>query len=165
MAVAVLGATAGRILVVIHAILGTSVVAFSTHLAVWSFGAYRGRATSQRRLRWSAGAACVAYAAELVLGVAMYPTYKVHVRAEVLDAAGGAHTWAARLFEWKEHWIALGLPLLVVAFVLAGMRRPATARVAWPAALFYCAAGAALCAWAGAVFGLTVTSVRSIGAI
>lgn len=87
----------------------------------------------------------------------------------------------ARIFDIKEHWSALGLPLAFAAFVLAltlpktrapGARaakdddgdEPADATAAHRL-LVWCAYGVAFCAWLAAIIGLYVSSFRSVGAI
>ncbi|MCP4444040.1 MAG: hypothetical protein GY811_01680 [Myxococcales bacterium] len=72
------------LLLVGHAVGALLCVALSTHLLVWLRRWSRGtvRHGSIRRFAvWSA----VAYATTMLLGMALYPTYKVRVRAEYLE--------------------------------------------------------------------------------
>jgi hypothetical protein len=163
----VVGVPLGRFLLVVHAIVGGLAVATTTHLVVWSYPSLSRRPTRTRGIRTFALWAMVSYIAQLVLGNVLYPAYKVRVRMGYLEersAAGQNLGWVSRVFDWKEHWVAIGLPLLVVAFVLSGRRAPSTAPLEWPRAVFFCALGAAVCAWTAAIIGLLVTSVRSVGA-
>jgi len=172
-----------RLLLVVHAILGALTVATTTHLVVWLR-----RRPSAAGVRWFAALAVGVYAAQFLLGNLLYPVYRVRVRAEYLEMpsaqeaharadaearaaiAGRAHAPApppapprdlsgfARLSDVKEHCVALGLPLAAGAFLLV---RRGSGRAG--ALLTFCAAGAALCAWFGAIVGLVVTSIRAIG--
>jgi hypothetical protein len=86
----------------------------------------------------------------------------------------------ARLFDIKEHVVALGLVLAVaacaLAFALVRMRRRAIPngdgddgdgepRIALERLLHACALGMASCAWFGGIVGLYVSSFRSVGAV
>jgi len=128
------------------------VIAVSTHLVVWSYPLLVGRPARTRAIRWFAATGALLYAAQFALGILLYPTYKVRVAAELADS------WAPCLFDVKEHWVALGLPLLLAAWVLSRRGRDASRL------LFACAFGAAICAWSGGIIGLLVTSARSIAA-
>ncbi|MBK7580695.1 MAG: hypothetical protein IPI67_10865 [Myxococcales bacterium] len=57
----------------------------------------------------------VAYSAAWLLGATIYPTFRVRVRADFLDAA---HPWATGLFEIKEHAATLALlPVLTIVLL------------------------------------------------
>ncbi len=71
----------------------------------------------------------------------------------------------ARVFDVKEHWVALGLALAAGAFLLAWTwdpRRDGASPI--PGRLLVVLSiGVALCAWGGALAGLYVSSFRAIG--
>lgn len=142
---------AARWLLVVHTVVGAAAVGAATHLVIWTRRLVRGddgRLRATRRFAWIV-LAC--QAAAFLAGNAMYPTYKVEVRAaylenrEAITADQAAHAAqlarlaaheaapapelsatgavikraaaAARWFDVKEHWVALGL-LASLALVL-----------------------------------------------
>lgn len=102
---------------------------------------------------------------DLVLGLALYPTYRTEVRFAVLDvprSAGGlGMAWLARLFDLKEHLVALALPASVGGGVLArvlgpeGIVRRRGLAVGLSCFVFVVVA-------VTAIVGLWVTSVREV---
>ena len=82
-----------------------------------------------------------------------------------------ALTAVSRVFDVKEHWVALGLALAFAACALAWAWDPrrdgggAGASALAGKALFLFAVGTAACAWTGALVGLYVSSFRSVGAL
>lgn len=77
-----------RLLLVVHAVLGAALVAVSTHLVVWMRGFPRGKFQRWRATRKFALIAASLFLLELLVGNAIYPVYKVRVRAEYLDLPG-----------------------------------------------------------------------------
>jgi cytochrome bd-type quinol oxidase subunit 2 len=137
-----------RALLVLHAVLGFAALFAATHHASHAVLAARGRPQTRALLRfsWIAPATVLAQA---ICGLAIYPAYRVRVRAADFDLHAPA---LAGLFDFKEHLAALALPLVVGA-ALAG-RREENAR--WPLAALSCTGAAFL--WAAAVIGLYVTA-------
>jgi len=79
-------------LLTLHAILAFLTVALSTHLAVWLGRNYcRGRFAKRRAIVRFSVLSLVAYALTMVLGLALYPTYRVRVRAEFLENPSRIH--------------------------------------------------------------------------
>jgi len=183
-----------RLLLVLHAIVGATTVATTTHLTVWAWRSLRD-APRLAGLRWL-GTACLSlFATQFALGNLLYPSYKVHVRAEylelpsaqaadararrdahdeVLERAGRAPdpppesepprlARIARLFDVKEHAVALALPIVAAACALAWTWRPERDGPRNGRLLLACAAAAALVSWLAAIVGLVTTSVRSVG--
>jgi hypothetical protein len=143
-----------RALLLLHAVVGATTVAVTTHLFVWVRKWLRGtRGTTA--VRWLAGAGLALYATQFTLGNLIYPVYKVRVRAELLELPSAAVADAearqradelvrqragapppppaelrgtgpryARLFDVKEHIAAIGLPLAALALLLVRVRRP-----------------------------------------
>lgn len=180
-----------RPLLVVHAISAAVLVASTTHHVVWCRGYFFGdfrRYTGERR--FALIAAC-AFVSTFVLGNLLYPTYKVRVRAEYFDnppaiaaeaqlrevqhkaiglppepadpALGGLAP-IARLFDIKEHWVALGCACSVLLCVLSRRAHPRKYPRALPLylGLAMIACGAA---WFGAIVGLVTASFRSVGGV
>lgn len=185
-----------RTWLIVHALVGAATVAACTHLVLWTRTYWRGDLRRFPAARRFAAIAFAFYAAQFTIGNLIYPVFKVRVRAEFLDdpAAIRADTAArnearaqvarranvtppaprvprdlagvARVFDIKEHWVALGLALSAGAFAVAWWWKPAregTERRHAGRLLFALALGAALCAWAGALVGFYVASVRAVG--
>jgi hypothetical protein len=191
----VLTEAAARWVLVLHTALGVAAVGAATHLVLWSRGMLRGsfaRVAAMRRFAWIV---LVLQLLAFAAGNAMYPTYKVEVRAAYLenrDAIAGdqaAHrrelarvaqregevapeltataelvrraARAARWFDIKEHWIALGiLASLALVFVL-GFWEPSAARELVPV-ICGLAVIVAATVWLGAVIGVVTASWRAV---
>jgi hypothetical protein len=181
-----------RPLLVLHAVLGASVVAVSTHLFFWSRRWSRGGTALRRGSRWFAAVGLCLYGLQFAVGNLIYPTYKVRVRAELLELPSAAAAEArvrqearteiharagaappapiepagegtlARLFDVKEHWVAIGLPLMAVACLLVFAWDPRRDGRGPRVLLLACSGGAAACAWIGGLVGLIVTAVRAV---
>jgi hypothetical protein len=183
-----------RFWLVVHAILGAALVAVATHMLVWVWPYLRGRTPRHRGVRIFATVGLCLYVAQFTVGNVIYVPYKVRVRAEYLDlpsavaaddtaraearklvdarvgtssaapAARGELSSPARLFDVKEHWAALGLPLSLATCALAWSwdpRREPDARGP-RGLLFACALLLALCVWFPAIVGLIVTAQRAV---
>jgi hypothetical protein len=137
-----------RALLIWHALLGFTAAFAATHHAVHALLAALGREqrSALRRFGWIAPAAVVAQAA---CGLAIYPAYRVRVRAADFDLHAPA---VAQLFDFKEHLAALALALVVGA-ALAGRREE---EPRWPLAAVSCTGAAFL--WVATVIGLYVTA-------
>jgi hypothetical protein len=147
-----------KALLLSHAVAAGVLVGASTHLALQSLAALRGRA-NPRLLRLYPPVALAAWAVAFALGALLYPHYRVAVRYAWLDVHA---VWASVLFDVKENLAVFTGPLLAVAWranPTAGddARDPTLAR--WFAAAC-CAAGAI--AWWNTLTGLLVNSVRSV---
>lgn len=133
------------------------VVGASTHHLLWArralSGAGRVRATA--RFAWMTLAA---YAGAMALGLVLYPTYRLDVRAAYLDLALPA---VARLFDCKEHLVAVGLAAALGAVPLAreldGGERPP-----WAGLYLVLAGTACACAWFGALVGLYTVAIKAV---
>jgi hypothetical protein len=142
-----------KALLISHAILGFTAVVAATHHAAHAVLAALNRmeARALRRFAWMAPAAIVA---QVVTGLAIYPAYRVNVRAADLERNAPI---AVQLFDFKEHLAALALAL-VIAAALAGRRSEEETR--WPLAALSCTGAAFL--WTAAVIGLYVTARHSL---
>jgi hypothetical protein len=176
-----------RPLLIIHAIAAAVLVASTTHHVVWLRGYFRrnfARYSSERRF---ALIASIAFVVTFLLGNVLYPVYKVRVRAEYLDnpaaiaedmrlreaqrkltaptvvaVAPPSLSPVARLFDIKEHWVAIGcgasLLLLALSRLAHPREQPSTLVLYLGLALLVCAT-----AWWGALVGLITASFRSVG--
>ncbi len=141
-----------RALLVTHAVLGFTAVFAATHHATHAVLAASGRPQARALLRFSV-IAPAAVIAQTICGLAIYPAYRIRVRAADFDLHAPR---LAALFDFKEHLAALALALVVGA-ALAG-RREDGAR--WPLAALSCTGAAFL--WAAAVIGLYVTARHAL---
>ncbi len=181
-----------RPLLYIHAISAAVLVGATTHHLVWCRPYLRGRFGQARAEKRFATLAAAAFVLTFVLGNLLYPTYKVRVRAEYFDnppaiadevklrdaqhrAVGVAAAPApsgptvvaslspiARLFDIKEHWVALGCMASVVLWILSRKAHPRDDRRVLP---LYLGLSMVQCgtAWFGAIAGLVTASYRAVG--
>jgi hypothetical protein len=191
----VLSESAARWLLVLHTGLGVAAVGAATHLVLWLRKARRG-AGAVRSVRRFAVITFVLQVLAFVAGNAMYPTYRVQVRAAYLEnAAALASDYtardeelaklaaregtpaprgeataamvkravkAARWFDVKEHWIALGVITcagLLLVLMLWDPRRDGRAIEPVVMALAYLVAATL---WLGAVIGVLTASWRAV---
>ena len=147
---------AARWLLVLHALTGLALLGSTTHLALAVVSVLRGRRTSLRMIRVQSQVVAVLFAVTFVAGLLMYPHFRVMVRGLGLDRDA---PWASNLFDIKENFALLGLPLTAVLVSTRHQVEPAA-----PVVPFF-----AVCAFAcwglvasAAVSGLVVTSVRGI---
>ena len=145
-----------RPLLLVHAVLGFTAAFLVAHHAASAWQEVRGRRAARqlRRFGWMAPTALLLQGAA---GLLLYPVYRVRVRFAHLDAAAPA---VAQLFELKEHFGALSLPL-VVAAALLGRTAPIDP-VARRAVAALSSAGALL-VWCALVIGLYVTARHPVG--
>lgn len=158
-----------RFLLVLHTILGGALVASATHLVVWTRGYWRGnlaRVKGVKRFAWIV--ACL-FAAQLLLGLVIYPIYKVRVRVEYFDDPTAAMQLyptvqkVSRWFDVKEHAIGLGLAVAIGLVWILSAWKPkqdgdSIAPVVAGMALFVAAT-----TWFAAIVGIVTVSFRSIG--
>jgi hypothetical protein len=146
-----------RLLVILHAAAAIVLIGASTHHAIIACGYVRGR-YKPRLARIYAATSASAYAVTFGLGLLAYPTFRYHVRALYLDRY---EPWASNLFETKENFAALGLPVVAIAFGLARALADADDRP-----LVWCyAASAALTAaivWFDVFSGLAIALARGV---
>ena len=141
---------AARTLLILHAILGFTAVMAASHHAAHAVLAAVGRpqARALKRFGWIAPAAVIAQA---ICGLAIYPVYRVRVRAAELERTA---PFVVQLFDFKEHLSALALALVIAAALAGRTEQPQGAR--WPVAALSCTGAAFL--WTAAIIGLYVTA-------
>lgn len=149
--------TTARLLVVLHALAAIVLVGASTHHALIAIGYLRGR-HKVRLGRIYAATVLVTYTITFVLGLLAYPTFRYHVRALYFDRYA---VWASNLFDTKENFAALGLPIVLAAFALSRVMNPkedlAMARVYAAFVLL----GTAI-VWFDVISGLAISLTRGV---
>lgn len=139
-----------------HALAAFAAVATAGHLAWAALQLARGRAGSPRLLAVHPRLVAWCLGAALVVGLVLYPHYRVNVRGYVLDREA---PWASNLFDVKEYAGVVALPTVLA---LLGARR----HVVPGGPLVRPFAVASLTAFALLAFslvaGLIVTSVRGV---
>lgn len=150
---------ARRVLVVLHTAGAIVLIGSSTHHALQMRHYLRGRFGRKALEKTYAKVIAVAYTLTFLLGAALYPTYRYHVRALFLDRYAD---WAARLFDLKEVFAALALFVAIGLGALAPTFDPNEERSLVPV---YASMSLIVCAvvWLDVIAGLVVMSVRGIG--
>ncbi|MEO9157347.1 MAG: hypothetical protein ABI591_17160 [Kofleriaceae bacterium] len=181
--------SAARWLLVLHTGLGVAAVAAGTHLVVWLRRYLRG-VGSRRAVVKFAWIFLALQAAAFLAGNLMYPTYKVEVRAAYLDNPGALiaeqatraraldalvpaphaeapdlvrdAAQAARWFDVKEHWIALGLFASAAVVLVLALWDPVRDGVAFAPIVVGLAAIACGTVWLGAIIGVLTAAWRAV---
>ena len=159
MTAAVIFEEAARPLLLLHAVLGFAAVFSATHLAAYSLLALSGRGLSGlRRFSWIAP---LAVTLQFLLGLLLYPTYRVTVRAADFDQHAPR---VAQLFDFKEHLAALALALVWAAALAARfVFRPQGSPAGLRGAVAAVSSSAAVLLWMVALLGLYVTARHPVG--
>ena len=144
---------AARPLLLAHAVFAFAALFASTHHAAHAVLSALGRA-QQRELRRFGFIAPACLVAQALLGLALYPTYRVRVRAPDFDRAAPA---LAQLFDFKEHLAALSLALVIAAAV-AGIAQQKAQPPAQRWTLAGLSLGGAAMLWTATLIGLYVTA-------
>jgi hypothetical protein len=175
----VLAESAARWLLVAHTALGVAAVAAATHLVIWLRRYARGSFGKRGAVIRFAWLVLVLQLAAFACGNVMYPTYKVEVRSAYLEnaraiaadrAARGetattelvrSAAQAARWFDVKEHWVALGIFASAALLLALVLWDPTTGRAAAPI-LVGLAALVAATLWIAAIIGVLTASWRAV---
>ncbi|MFN2328406.1 MAG: hypothetical protein ABR612_05775 [Chromatocurvus sp.] len=101
-------------LLIVHGLAAVVLLGGLTHQAATSISqGHTGRSFFQRYRAVDGtlmvNAIVVAYLATFILGMLIYPTYRLDVRIALVEMR---LPWAIGLFEIKEHWAAIGLATL-----------------------------------------------------
>ena len=148
---------AARLLVLLHALAAIVLVGATTHHAIVAIGYLRGK-PRPRLGRIYAAVVAVTYVITFVIGLLAYPTFRYHTRALYLDRY---EPWASNLFDMKENFAALGLPLVIGVLVLSRVLDPRRDRLlVGPYAGFVLMTAAIV--WFGVISGLLITMVRGV---
>lgn len=148
-------------LLLAHAVLGFTAVGATTHHAVYSVLLARGQKRFAQLARFGI-IAPLAVLTQVVLGMVLYPTYRVRIRAVHFDPHAPLYT---QLFDFKEHLAALSVPLLLSAVLIARLlaREPFPPAPALTRTLAALSCSAALLVWGAALLGLFITARHPVG--
>ena len=146
-----------RLLVFLHAAAAIVLIGSSTHHFLIALGYLRGQ-PRERLARIYAATAVVAFGVTFALGALAYPAYRYHVRGLYLDRH---EVWASNLFDMKENFAAIGLPLVIGAFVLG---RVMDAKVDRPLVVGYVVMVTIVAAivWFNVIAGLLITMAKGV---
>lgn len=147
-----------KVLLVLHALLAVALLGSSTHGAVLAVRSLLGLPARPRLQRLYATVTTAAFLACFVLGLLIYPTFRVEVRAAYFDPQ---LPLATGFFEVKEHWLGLGL-LAVGAFW--PLSRRLDVRVASAETWAFCVLAIVIAGlvWFASLTGLTLTALRPV---
>jgi len=186
----VLADSAARWLLVLHTALGVAAVGAATHLWLWLRRYLHGQHGLRRSVVRFAWLVLALQLAAFACGNAMYPTYKVEVRAAYLENATAiaatqtAHVRelerlgareqptataelvrraaaAARWFDVKEHWVALGILVSAALVLVLALWRPDDGPAIAPIVLGLATIAAATL-WLAAIIGVLTASWRAV---
>jgi hypothetical protein len=146
-----------RLLVLLHAAASMVLIGSITHHALVTLGYLRGR-YKLRLGRIYAATVAVTYALTFLFGSLAYPTFRYQVRGLYLDRH---EPWASNLFDIKENFAALGLPLVVGIFLLSRVMQPKEDRgllIGYAALSFLAAA----IVWFNVISGLLITMTKGV---
>jgi hypothetical protein len=144
-----------RVLVLLHAAASIVLIGATTHHCLVTISHLRGR-FRPRLARIYAATSAVAYVVTFALGALAYPAYRYHVRGLYLDRHA---VWASNLFDIKENFASIGLPLVIGALVLGRVLDPKRDRpmlVGYAVMVF----GTAFIVWFNVISGLVITMVK-----
>jgi hypothetical protein len=150
---------ARRLLLVLHTAGCIVLLGSSTHHALQMRHYLRGRFGRSALEKTYAKVVAVAYVCTFVLGAALYPTYRYHVRGLYLDRYAPFY---AGLFDVKEVYASLALLVALGLGALAFTLKPSEERWLVPV---YAVMSFIVCAvvWFNAIAGVLVVSVRGVG--
>ncbi len=145
--------SSARPLLLAHAVFAFAALFASTHHAAHAVLSALGR-LQQRELRRFGWIAPLCLIAQALLGLALYPTYRVRVRAPDFDRTA---PFVSQLFDFKEHLAALALALVIgAAFAGARQGRDQPRPQRWTLATL--SLGGAALLWTATLIGLYVTA-------
>lgn len=146
-----------RWLLLLHAAAAIVLIGATTHHAIIAWGYLRGR-HKERLGRIYAATIGVTYLVTFGFGLLVYPTFRYHTRALFLDRYD---RWASNLFDMKENFAALGLPLVLGMFLLSRAMSSKDDRhlVGGYAAMAF---STAFIVWFDVISGLIITNVRGV---
>jgi hypothetical protein len=146
-----------RLVVVLHSIAAMALVGAATHHVIVALGFLRG--TYKVRLaKIYAATTLGAWLVTFALGLLAYPAFRYGVRALYLDANA---PWATRLFDLKEYFAALGLPIVAGVLALSRVIEPKLDRVLVRAYAAMVALIAAI-VWFDVITGLVITMEKGV---
>jgi hypothetical protein len=149
--------SAAKLLVLLHAAAAIVLIGSSTHNFLVTLGYLRG-AYNVRLGRIYAATVAVAYGVTFVLGALAYPTYRYYVRGLYFDRYA---IWASNLFDMKENFASIGLPLVLGAFLLSRVMDPKEDGQLLPGYAVMVGL-TSLIVWFNVISGLLITMTRGV---
>jgi hypothetical protein len=146
-----------RIVVVFHALGAMALCGAATHHAIVALGYLRG-VYKVRLARVYASTVAAIWLATFGVGLLAYPTFRIVVRAAYLDRF---EPWASSLFDIKEYFAALGLPLALGVFALSRVIEPKSDRGQTRVYVAMTVLVAAI-VWFELIAGLVITMVKGV---
>lgn len=146
-----------RLLVVLHAAAAIVLVGATTHHALIARAYLRG----QHKVRLGkiyAATMAVTYVITFGFGLLAYPTYRYHVRGLYFDRY---EPWASNLFDIKENFAAVGLPVVIALLVMSRAMNPKVDRALIGGYLAFSLLVMAI-VWFDVVSGLIITMTRGV---
>ncbi|HYF49283.1 MAG TPA: hypothetical protein VEJ63_07755 [Planctomycetota bacterium] len=104
-----------KLLLLLHAAAAIVLVGAAVHFGILSVSYLRGRYYRLDLHRTYLRIMAVAFPAAFLLGLLIYPRFRIHVRADYMDSSLPLGTW---FFEVKEHWLAVTCAILVMMSML-----------------------------------------------
>jgi hypothetical protein len=111
-----LGAVAAKVLLILHAAAAIALVGATVHYGILAVSYLRGRYYRIDLHRTYLKIICYLYPLTFALGLILYPRFRVHVRADYMDKEA---PYGTLFFEIKEHWLAVGLAILIALLALS----------------------------------------------
>lgn len=146
-----------RLLLLLHAAAAIVLVGAATHHAIVAIGFMRGK-PKLRLARIYAATIAVSYAVTFAFGLLVYPTFRYHARALYLDRY---ERWASNLFDMKENFAALGIPLVIAIFILSRRMNPKEDKLLVGPYLAFSLL-IALIVWFDVISGLLITMAKGV---
>ena len=104
-----------KALLILHAAAAIVLIGRTTHGGLLALAWLRGRPGRPKLQRIYAAVTAWTYGITFVLGVVLYPPFRLDVRAAYLDRE---LPLASAFFEVKEHWLAIGLFVIACCWSL-----------------------------------------------
>lgn len=105
-----------KLLLLMHAGLAVALIGSVTHLGVVAAHHLREGHPKQRAYRRYVRIVWWLYLLTVTMGILVYPAFRVYVRGHYLD---GEIPLATGFFEVKEHWVGIGLGMVMLLRPLA----------------------------------------------
>ena len=111
----ILGPLVAKVLLLLHAAGAIALVGATVHYGILAVSYLCGRYYRLDLHQTYLKIICFLYPLTFALGLILYPRFRVHVRGEYLDKELPHGTM---FFEIKEHWLAVGLAILITILAL-----------------------------------------------
>jgi hypothetical protein len=150
-----------KLLMVLHGAAAVVLIGSSTHNGVLAVAHLMGRPLRRKLRRLHAKITTWAYSVAFLMGLIIYPAFRLDVREAYLDE----HLpLATGFFEVKEHWLALGFIIVLAHYT---MSRGLDVRERSADAVLYDCLGIALSTvvWFSFFVGMILVAIRPLGGV